>query len=297
MSHDGPTPALVTPEWAQQHLDDPNVRFVEVDVDTAAYEQSHLPGAVGWDWTSQLSDGLRRDIASREDLSTLLSETGIGPETHIVLYGDNNNWFAAWAYWQLRLHGVEHVSILDGGRKYWLDQGLPVTVDVPSYPATGLSLPEPDFALRAFRDDILPRLDDAGALAGGRALARRVQRRGHRAPGHDRDRPARRPHPGRDVGAVGADGQRGRAFKSTDELAAHYAAKGVTADKDIIAYCRIGERSSHTLVRAPRAARLSEGPQLRRLVDRVGLDGQHADREPRGRLTSTRVYRVASTAR
>jgi thiosulfate/3-mercaptopyruvate sulfurtransferase len=246
MSHDGPTPALVTPEWAQQHLDDPDVRFVEVDVDTAAYEQSHLPGAVGWDWTSQLSDGLRRDITSRDDLATLLSESGIGPETHIVLYGDNNNWFAAWAYWQLKLHGVEHVSILDGGRKYWLDQGLPVTVDAPSYAPTGIALPEPDFALRAFRDDILPRLGEAGlALVDVRSpaefngeviappgMTETAQRAGH-IPGATSAPWAQ---------TVNEDGR----FKSADELAAHYAAKGVTADKDIIAYCRIGERSSHT---------------------------------------------------
>jgi thiosulfate/3-mercaptopyruvate sulfurtransferase len=246
MPHAGPTPALVTAEWAQQHLDDPNVRFVEVDVDTAAYEQSHVPGAVGWNWTSQLSDGLRRDIASREDLQTLLSESGIGPETHIVLYGDNNNWFAAWAYWQLKLHGVEHVSILDGGRKYWLDQGLPVTVDVPTYPPTGLSLPEPDFSLRAFRDDILPRLGDSGlslvdvrspAEFNGEVIAppgmtETAQRAGH-IPGATSAPWAQ---------TVNEDGR----FKSTEELAAHYAAKGVTADKDIIAYCRIGERSSHT---------------------------------------------------
>src|SRR5688572_17633135 len=96
---------LVSPEWAQEHLNDLNVRFVEVDVDTAAYEQSHIPGAVGWSWTSQLSDGIRRNVASREDMGRLLRESGIGPDTHIVLYGDNNNWFAAWAYWQLKLLG------------------------------------------------------------------------------------------------------------------------------------------------------------------------------------------------
>jgi thiosulfate/3-mercaptopyruvate sulfurtransferase len=236
----------VTAEWAQQHLHDANVRFVEVDVDTAAYEQSHLPGAVGWDWTSQLSDGVRRDIASREDLSRLLSESGIGPDTHVVVYGDNNNWFAAWAYWQLQLHGVEHVSILDGGRKYWLDQGLPVTVDVPSYAPTGISLPEPDFALRAFRDDILPRLGDSGlALVDVRSpaefngeviapagMTETAQRAGH-IPGATSAPWAQ---------TVNEDGR----FKSREELAAHYAAKGVTADQDIIAYCRIGERSSHT---------------------------------------------------
>jgi len=132
-----PTPALVDADWAQSHLDDPAVRFVEVDVDTTAYEQSHIPGAVAWNWTSQLSDGLRRDIASREDFERLLSESGIAPDTTIVLYGDNNNWFAAWAFWQLKLYGHRDLRILDGGRKYWLDQGLPLTTDVPSYPASG----------------------------------------------------------------------------------------------------------------------------------------------------------------
>src|SRR4051812_19903883 len=154
--------ALVDSEWALAHLDDPKVRFVEVDVDTAAYEQSHLPGAVGWNWTSQLSDGIRRDITSREDLAKLLSASGIGPDTHIVLYGDNNNWFAAWAYWQLRLHGFTNLSILNGGRKYWLDNGLPVTTDAPSHAPTNINVPEPDYTLRAFRDDIIPRLGQSG---------------------------------------------------------------------------------------------------------------------------------------
>ena len=123
---------LVDADWAKAHLDDPNVRFVEVDVDTTAYSQGHLPGAVGWDWTSQLSDGVRRDLASREDFSALLSQSGIGPDTTIVLYGDNNNWFAAFAYWQLKLFGHDDVRILNGGRKYWLDNGLPITTDEPT---------------------------------------------------------------------------------------------------------------------------------------------------------------------
>src|SRR4051794_10187800 len=151
---------LVSADWAKAHLDDPSVRFVEVDVDTTAYEQSHLPGAIGWNWTSQLADGIRRDIASREDFSKLLSDSGISRDTTVVLYGDNNNWFAAWAYWQLKLYGHHDVRILDGGRKYWLDKGLPLSVDVPTFAPTGYDLPEPDFALRAFRDDILPRLGD-----------------------------------------------------------------------------------------------------------------------------------------
>jgi thiosulfate/3-mercaptopyruvate sulfurtransferase len=238
--------ALVSPEWAQQHLDDPNVRFVEVDVDTAAYDQSHLPGAVGWNWTSQLSDGIRRDITSREDLAKLLSQSGIGPDTHIVLYGDNNNWFAAWAYWQLRLHGFTNLSILNGGRKYWLDNGLPVTTDASSHAPTDIQVPEPDYTLRAFRDDVLPRLGQAGftlvdvrspAEFSGEVISppgmtETAQRGGH-IPGAQSIPWAQ---------AVKEDGT----FKDADDLKALYEAKGVTPDKDVIAYCRIGERSSHS---------------------------------------------------
>lgn len=240
------TPVLVDAAWALAHLADPAVRFVEVDVDTTSFEQSHLPGAVGWNWTSQLADGIRRDIAGRDDFSALLSASGIGPDTTIVLYGDNNNWFAAWAYWQLKLYSHKDVRILDGGRKYWLDHGLPVTTDEASYPATGYRLPEPDFALRAFRDDILPRLSDAelvlvdvrspaefsGELLAPPGLTETAQRAGH-IPGAASIPWAQ---------TVREDGT----FKRPDELAALYAAKGVTGDKDIIAYCRIGERSSHT---------------------------------------------------
>jgi len=240
------TDTLVSAEWAQQHLDDPNVRFVEVDVDTTSYEQSHLPGAVGWNWTSQLSDGIRRDIAGREDFSKLLSESGIGPATTIVLYGDNNNWFAAWAYWQLKLYGHEDVRILNGGRKYWLDHGLPLTTDVPSHASTGYELPELDNSLRAFRDDILPRLDDPnlvlvdvrspaefnGEIIAPPNLPETAQRAG-RIPGASSIPWAQ---------TVREDGT----FKSRAEIEELYAAKGVTADKDIIAYCRIGERSSHS---------------------------------------------------
>jgi thiosulfate/3-mercaptopyruvate sulfurtransferase len=238
--------ALVDATWAQEHLNDPNVRFVEVDVDTTAYEQSHLPGAVGWNWTSQLSDGVRRDIASREDFSALLSAGGIGPDTTIVLYGDNNNWFAAWGYWQLKLYGHADVRILNGGRKYWLDNGLPVTTDVPSYVATGYQLPEADHSLRAFRDDILPRLGDPelalvdvrspaefnGEIIAPPGMAETAQRPGH-IPGAASIPWAQ---------TVREDGT----FKSSEELQSLYAGKGITADKDIIAYCRIGERSSHS---------------------------------------------------
>jgi thiosulfate/3-mercaptopyruvate sulfurtransferase len=238
--------ALVTPEWAQEHLNDPSVRFVEVDVDTAAYEQSHLPGAVGWNWTSQLSDGIRRDIVSAEDLSKLLSQSGVGPDTHVVLYGDNNNWFAAWAYWQLKLHGLDNVSILNGGRRYWLDNGLPVTTDVPEHDSTGFQVPGADPTLRAFRDDILPRLGDPGftlvdvrspAEFSGEVIAppgmtETAQRGGH--------------IPGAQSVPWGQTVKEDGTFKDAADLRALYEGKGVTPDKDVIAYCRIGERSSHS---------------------------------------------------
>jgi thiosulfate/3-mercaptopyruvate sulfurtransferase len=238
---------LVSADWALDHLDDPDVRFVEVDVDTTAYEEGHLPGAVGWNWTSQLTDGVRRDVAGRAEFSRLLSESGIGPDTTIVLYGDNNNWFAAWAYWQLKLYGHLDVRILDGGRKLWLDRGLVTATDVPSYAETGYELPDPDFALRAFRDDVRRHVEASGtalvdvrspAEYNGELLApaalpqEGAQRAGH-IPGA-----ANIPW----GQAVREDGT----FKAADELRELYAAKGVTDDKDVIAYCRIGERSSHT---------------------------------------------------
>jgi thiosulfate/3-mercaptopyruvate sulfurtransferase len=237
---------LVDADWASAHLSDPNVRFVEVDVDTTAYSQGHIPGAVGWDWTSQLSDGVRRDLAGREDFSALLSKSGIGPDTTIVLYGDNNNWFAAFAYWQLKLFGHEDVRILNGGRKLWLDKGLPITTDEPRHAETGYQLPEPDYALRAFRDDILPRLGDPElALVDVRSPA---EYNGEIIAPPGMSETAQRA--GRIPGAASIPwGQTVRedgTFKSPEELRALYEAKGITPDKDVVAYCRIGERSSHS---------------------------------------------------
>ncbi len=237
---------LVSAEWARAHLDDPAVRFVEVDVDTTAYDQSHIPGAVAWSWTSQLSDGVRRDIATPDEFSALLSASGIGPDTTVVLYGDNNNWFAAWAYWQLKLYGHDRARLLNGGRRYWLDQNLPLSTEVPSYPATGYRLGSLDLSIRAFRDDILPRLGDPqlalvdvrspaeynGEVIAPPGMTETAQRGGH-IPGAASIPWAQ---------TVREDGT----FKSTDELEALYGAKGVTRDRDVIAYCRIGERSSHT---------------------------------------------------
>jgi thiosulfate/3-mercaptopyruvate sulfurtransferase len=238
---------LVDADWALEHLDDPSVRFVEVDVDTDAYAEGHLEGAVGWNWTIQLTDGTRRDIASREDFSKLLRAAGIGPDTTIVLYGDNNNWFAAWAYWQLKLYGHHDVRLLDGGRKLWLARELPLTTDEAAHDASDYELPEPSFELRAFRDDVLGGIGDpkralvdvrspgeySGELLAPAALPQEgAQRAGH-VPGA-----ASIPW----SSAVREDGT----FKPLDELRELYASKGVTSDKDVVAYCRIGERSSHT---------------------------------------------------
>jgi thiosulfate/3-mercaptopyruvate sulfurtransferase len=237
---------LVDADWAADHIDDPDVRFVEVDVDTSAYDEGHVPGDVAWNWTSQLSDGLRRDIIGRGELEQLLSDSGIGDGTAIVLYGDNNNWFAAWAYWQLRLFGVENVRILDGGRKLWLAQGRPTSTDVPTYSPTGIKLRNADFSHRAFRDDVLKHIESGGRLVDVRSPAEfngellapaalpqeGAQRAGH-VPGA-----ANIPW----ATAVREDGT----FRDADELRELYAAKGITEDKDVIAYCRIGERSSHT---------------------------------------------------
>ncbi len=236
---------LVDAAWARAHLADPGVRFVEVDVDTTAYDEGHLPGAVGWDWTSQLADGLRRDIVSREDFSRLVSRAGIGPDTTVVLYGDNHNWFAAWGYWLLKLYGHRDARILDGGRKLLLDRALPLTTDVAGHATTGYELPAADFSLRAFRDDILPRLGDPALLLvdvrtpaefHGRVIAppgmSETARRGGHIPGAVNMPWAQ---------AVREDGT----FRPAAELEALYAAKGITADGDVITYCRIGERSSH----------------------------------------------------
>lgn len=240
------TDALVSADWAVAHLNDPAYRFVEVDVDTSIYESGHLPGAVSWNWTTELSDGLTRDIAGRDAFSALLRASGIGPDTTIVLYGDNQNWFAAWAYWQLKLYGHDAVKILDGGWKLWTARNLPTSTEVPSYPPTDYRLPDADFSLRAYRDDILPRLGDAGlklvdvrspAEFKGEVLAppglsETAQRAGH-IPGAKSIPWAQ---------TVRDDGT----FKSADDLRDLYAAQGVTSGDDIITYCRIGERASHS---------------------------------------------------
>jgi thiosulfate/3-mercaptopyruvate sulfurtransferase len=239
---------LVTVDWAREHLDDAAVRFVEVDVDTSAYDKGHLPGAVGFNWTSQLTDQVRRDLVSREELQELLRSAGINDDTLIVLYGDNNNWFAAWAYWQLRYHGLDNVRLLDGGRVKVEAEGLPLSTEPAAHAHGNITLPETTREeLRAYRDDVVRGIGDAnrglvdvrspeefrGELAAPAHLPQEVaQRKGHI--------PSAANVPWSK--AVAEDGT----FKPAEELRALYAGKGITSDKEIVAYCRIGERSSHT---------------------------------------------------
>ena len=145
---------LVTTDWVAQHATDAAVRVVEVDVDTTAYDQGHVPGAAGWNWTTELCDTLVRDIVPVKKLEELLGKTGIDNKTAIVLYGDNNNWFAAWAFWQLKIYGHEDVRIMDGGRKKWLAEGRDLSTDKPSFAAKTYKAGVPDVSLRAFLPEV-----------------------------------------------------------------------------------------------------------------------------------------------
>lgn len=237
---------LVSTQWVADHMNDPNIRLVEVDVDTNAYSEGHAPGAVGWNWTSQLQDQVRRDVISRADLEKLLGESGIGNDATIVLYGDNNNWFAAYAFWVLEMYGHRNLKLMDGGRKKWLDEKRPTTKDVPSPAKTSYKAGEPNVALRAKRDEVLAGMgrpgtalvdvrspaEFSGEILAPPGLQETAQRGGH-IPGAANVPWAQ---------AVREDGT----FKSPEELTALYQPKGVTPEKEVIAYCRIGERSSHT---------------------------------------------------
>lgn len=239
---------LLSPDWVEQHKGDPNVRLVEVDVDTEAYAEGHIEGAVGWNWTTQLQDQQRRDIITKEGLQELLSRSGISNDTHVVLYGDNNNWFAAWGAWVFDVYGLgDQVKLLDGGRKLWEAQGLPLDTAEPQHAASTIEIGERNLALRANLADVL-------AVAEGREDAALVDIRGPDeysgkifAPEGVKELSVRAGHVPGAVNvpwgkAVNEDGT----FKSPDELRAVYAEVGIDGSKPIITYCRIGERSSHT---------------------------------------------------
>ena len=238
---------LVDADWVEAHAGDPNVRLIEVDVDTRSYAEGHIPGAVAFNWQKDLQDQIVRSPISQGRLEELLSSAGVSNDTTVVLYGDNNNWFAAWALWILKYYGHEDVRLLDGGRVKWLADGRTLTTEVPSYAATRYQAQAPNTAIRAFRDQVLNELGSgnlalvdvrspgeySGELLAPANLPQEGAQRGGHIPGA-----ANVPW----ATAVRPDGT----FKSAEELAEIYKSKGVTPEKDVIAYCRIGERSSHT---------------------------------------------------
>jgi thiosulfate/3-mercaptopyruvate sulfurtransferase len=239
--------ALVDAEWVQAHLTDPTVRLIEVDVDTTAYEQGHLPGAVGFNWHKELQDQVVRAPVSKEQLEALLSRAGVTNDTTIVLYGDNNNWFAAWALWILKYYGHRDVRLLDGGRVKWLADKRELTTTVPSFTRTSYTAQAPRSDIRAFRDQIQSSLGHKGfALVDVRSPAEysgellapvHLPQEGAQRGGHI---PSAANIPW--SMAVREDGT----FKPADELRSLYEGNGITSEKEVIAYCRIGERSSHT---------------------------------------------------
>jgi len=237
---------LVSTEWVSQHAQDANVRVVEIDVDTKAYQEGHVPGAIAWAWNTQLCDTVRRDILSKEQFEKLMSASGVGNDTTLVLFGDNNNWFAAWALWQAKIYGHSDVRIMNGGRKKWLAEGREISLESPSVTPKAYKAADADLSLRAY----LPQVQDAvqkktaglvdvrspqefsGEILAPAGLPETCQRGGH-IPGASNIPWSK---------ACNEDGT----FKSFDDLKAIYANEGIDGTKPIIAYCRIGERSSHS---------------------------------------------------
>ncbi|MYE88588.1 sulfurtransferase [Candidatus Poribacteria bacterium] len=239
---------LVTTDWVAQHGSDAGIRLVEVDVDTAAYDEGHISGAVGLNWQTQLCDQVRRDILTKEQFEELCQDNGISNDTTVIFYGDNNNWFATYALWQFRYYGHDEskLKVMDGGRQKWIDEGRDLVTDPASPASTDYRAKFPDDNVRATKDHVLPTLEQgvvnlvdvrspaefSGEIIAPPGLPETAQRPG-RIPGA-----ANIPW----ATAVADDGT----FKSYDELKEIYEGAGVDPDKETVAYCRIGERSSHT---------------------------------------------------
>ena len=239
--------SLASTQWVAEHGNDSNVRLIEVDVDTEAYGQGHVAGAVGWSWQSQLQQTVRRDIINKDDMEQLLGSSGVDNNTTIILYGDNNNWFAAWAFWQIKYYGHGDVRLMNGGRVKWVAENRPLTTDVPNHGAKTYRASDGNENIRAYRDHVL-----AGVNAGNISL---VDVRAPAEYSGELLAPANLPQEGSQRGghipsaanipwgqAVQEDGT----FKSADDLLALYGGKGIDGGRETIAYCRIGERSSHT---------------------------------------------------
>jgi thiosulfate/3-mercaptopyruvate sulfurtransferase len=236
---------LVSAEWVERHLDDPKVVLVEVDEDTSAYDKNHIRKAIRIDWKADLQDPVRRDFVNKEQFEALLSERGIANDDTVILYGGNNNWFAAYAYWYFKLYGHADVRLLDGGRKKWELESRELVTDGPARAATTYRASDPDPSIRAFRDEVLAVIgtdnlvdvrspdEYAGRLLAPAHLPQEQSQRGGHIP-TARNIPWSK--------AANDDGT----FRTDDELRGLYSDAGVDLDKDTIAYCRIGERSAHT---------------------------------------------------
>ncbi|CAN5849149.1 sulfurtransferase [soil metagenome] len=241
--------ALVTTDWVAEHLEDPSIRLVESDEDVILYETGHIPGAVKVDWHTDLNAPLERDYLDPESFASLMSWLGITPETTVVFYGDKNNWWATYALWVFRLFGHDRVRIMDGGRKKWEDEGRPMTMDPPRYPATDYPVPHrDDEKIRAFRDDVLAHLGTPGKRIDVRSPDEFTGLKLH-MPEYPQEGAMRGGHiPGaKNVPWARAVNPDTGEFKSAEELRAIYEGEaGLNMGDDVITYCRIGERSSHT---------------------------------------------------
>jgi thiosulfate/3-mercaptopyruvate sulfurtransferase len=238
--------ALVDTDWLEARLDDSSLRVIEVDEDTSAYEKGHIRGALGWNWSTDLHAPIGRDYVDQAGLSALLSAAGVGDDTTVILYGGNNNWFAAYAYWILKLRGFDNVKLLNGGRKKWELESRELTTDAPQVTSTSYSVSGGERGeIRALRDEVLAKLGSASFVD----VRSGEEYRGEKlAPDHLPQEQAQ--VPGHIPGAANVTWMKAAnddgTFKSADELKALYEGEGVTPDKEVIAYCRIGERSSHT---------------------------------------------------
>lgn len=238
---------LVETDWVADHLDDPNVRIVESDEDYLLYDVGHIPGAVKVDWFTSLQDPIRRDFLSKEEFEELNSSLGISNGTTVVFYGDKSNWFACYALWLWEYYGHQDVKVMNGGRLKWEREGRPMVKDFPSYPRTQYKAKDPDSEIRAFRDDVFAQLAAIQALVDVRSPQEYSGELIH-MPNYPQEGAQRGGHiPGaKNIPWSRAVREEDSSFKPAEELRQLYESQGITPDKDIIAYCRIGERSSHT---------------------------------------------------
>jgi thiosulfate/3-mercaptopyruvate sulfurtransferase len=239
--------ALVSTQWVADHAKDANVRLVESNEDVLLYDTGHVPGAVKIDWVADLNDPLKRDYLDGKRFAELLGAKGIGPETTVVFYGDKNNWWACYAFWVFQLFGHTNAKIMNGGRAKWVTEGRELSKDVPGYPKA--SYPTPvriDYKIRAFRDQVLKHFEEGGALVDVRSPGEYKGELLH-MPDYPQEGAVRGGHiPGAKNIPWAKAAKEDGTFKSVEELKALYEGEGITTDKNVIAYCRIGERSSHT---------------------------------------------------